>query len=885
MRTLRRLIVGLRALVMRRRHDADLDDELGAYVSAVADAKVAAGMGRAAAERSARAELGSRTAVRDFVHDIGWEARVDRLWCDLRRAGRGLRARRWRGVFVVVLLGVALAANTVVFSATDSFVLHRLPYPNASRLIELGEQSPFAGLGWQSSILPETVPVWRGFTDLFSGFYGYQTPTGLSYVATGEGPRFITCATVEPGLLDVLGARPVAGRLFVSDDGRASAPPVALIAEELAREEFGSAQLALGKTVAIGNLSPTIVGVLPAAFRFPSGSERIWTPLDVAALAPNRSVSTVAIAAPGRSVEAVVGAVRDRGPAVIGHASPPWNTIKRETRARPIGAGLVDSQLRRLFILLCAAAGCLLIVACANVANLELTGALARARLQAIEMALGASRGSLVRTALLEGMAGVAAATSLAVVLAFTVTTWMGRHLPAKMTSALVNGLDVDARALWFMTAIAAGVWVLTSLPVALGAARADVLDTLKLDARTLSGSRQSTRVRHILTSAEMAVTVLVLIGGSLAVRSYNALLAIPKGFDTTGLVSVDVRLRPGDGSTPQGLNETLLKQIRAREDVISASFVGTSPPATAGSGGGTLIVDGRPDPLGQVQLGPYDADEDFFAKTMRLPIRAGRDFRSDDPPNAVVVDELFAKRFWPAGDAVGARFRTGSGWPGILENGGYYDVVGVAAHIRTSRDALTSASDQFFPIYRRPVPLNPFSILSYAVRLKDAGGADNLAAMIRALAPTAILRVQTLEGRYGEAFANEGLAASIMSAFGGFAFVVAMVGIYGVMAFFVAARTREIAVRLAVGADQAAIVRMVVASSVRVIAIGVGAGTAGAFAAAQWAGSLLFGVAPADPWTYAGVAVAVVVTGLVATWLPARQAARIDPVIALRAE
>ncbi len=884
MRILRRLIVGLRTLVMRRRHDADLDDELGAYVSAVADARIAAGMGRAAAERSARAELGSRAAVRDLVHDVGWEARGDRLWCDLRRAGRGLRARRWRGVFVVVLLGVALAANTVVFSATDSFVLHRLPYPNASRLIELGEESPFAGGGWQSSIFPETLPVWRGFTDLFSEFYGYQTQTGLSYVATGEGPRFITCASVEPGLLDVLGARPVAGRLFASDDGRAGAPPVALIAEELAREEFGSPQLALGKTVAIGNLSPTIVGVLPVAFRFPSGSERIWTPLDVAALAPNRSVSTVAIAAPGRSVEAVASAVWDRGPAVGGHASPPRNTIKRETRARPIGAGLVDSRLRRLFILLCAAAGCLLIVACANVANLELTGALARARLQAIEMALGASRGSLVRTALLEGMAGVAAATSLAVVLASSVTTWMGRHLPAKMTSALVNGLDVDARALWFMTAIAAGVWALTSLPVAVAAARADVLDTLKLDARTLSGSRQSTRVRHILTAAEMAVTVLVLIGGSLAVRSYNALLAIPKGFDTTGVVSVDVRLRPGDDSTPQAVNEMLLKQIRAREDVISASFVGASPPATAGSSGGALIIDGRPDPLGQVQLGPYDADADFFAKTMRLPIRAGRDFRSDDPPNAVIVDELFAKRFWLAGDVVGARFRTGAGWPGILENGGYY-VVGVAAHIRTSRDGLTSASEQFFPIYRRPVPLNPFSILSYAVRLKDARGADNLAAMIRALAPTAILRVQTLEARYGEAFANEGLAASVMSAFGGFAFVVAMVGIYGVMAFFVAARTREIAVRLAVGADQAAIVRMVVASSVRVVAIGVGAGTAGAFAAAQWAGSLLFGIASADPWTYAGVAVAVVVTGLVATWLPARQAARIDPVIALRAE
>jgi predicted permease len=882
MTPLRRLLNNLRALVRgRRRDDAELSDELRAYLDAAIDAKIAAGMTRAAAERAARVEIGSAAAIRDHVRDVGWETRVDHVMHDVRRAIHGVRARGWRGVLVVLLIGIAMAANATIFSAADSFVLDRVPYPNASRLVELGSERP--GTGWSPTVLPEAIPVWRSFSDLFSSFQAYQRRSGFSYVTDAEGTRLVRSAGVTPGLLAELGANPLAGRLIVSSDVRPDAAPVALIAEELAREQFGSASAAIGKSLTITGSMATIVGVLPVSFRFPSGEERIWTPLDISNVPANYAVGTLGVLAPGRSLEAVDAEVSARDAAVRGRLSPPWNrvTSKWEAHARPIGQGSVDTRVRRLIVFLCAAAGCLLLVTCANAISIELATALGRARSQAVEMALGASRGALVRTAIVEGAIGVTAAAALGTALAYAAIAWIGRQLPETVTGALVNRLDVDIRSLTFMAAIAIVVWLAVSLPVAIAATRANVLDTLKLDARVSSGSRGSRRLRHALTIAEVAVTILMLAGASLAVRSYLALLAIPTGFDTRGLVGIDIQQRQGSPETPRDLDERVLAQLRAWKDVVAASRTGASPSRTSGSSGGQLQIAGRPEPLGRVELGPYDADADFFGGTMRLPLVSGRDFRPDDPPNAVIVDERFATKFWPAGDVVGARFKTGGGWPGTGEDG--FVVVGVAGHLRTSHDSTTGASDEFFPVYRQPIA--PNFALSYVARMSDARHVDELRSMLRALAPTALLTVKPIEDRYAEAFANEGLAASIMMTFGAVTFVVSMAGMYGVMALLVATRTREIGVRIAIGADRVAIVRFVLGSAARLIVVGAAIGVIAAVFAARWATSLFFGVAATDPATYALVAGAIVLMGLAATWLPARRATRVDPVVALRSE
>jgi putative ABC transport system permease protein len=822
-----------------------------------------------------------RFAVREWSSRVG--AWIDRavpgfgghrppISSELHWAWRGVRSRGWRGVLVIGLLAFALAANTIIFAAADSFVFDRVPYPEASRLVEIGQAAVF---GWSNFVPPDAAPVWRSFTDLFSAFHTYQAHGAGTYLKSGEGPRFVADASVSPGLLDMLGARPIAGRLFVHDDAHAPPATLAIVGEEIARQEFGGPQRAVGQTLRVGRAMTTIIGVLPEAFRFPSGAERVWTPLDMATVPKNTGSQVLAKMAPGMTLEALTVAVKSRAAAVQSHLSSTWDS-RATTEARSILPAQVDPRMRRIFLLLCAAAGCLLLVACANVVNLELTMALARARTYAIAIALGASGGTLLRTALLEGALTLAAAAALGAALASQGIAFLAWTLPPVMTSALAHQLAFDRRAFVFTAGITTASWLVTSLPVAVVSLRTNVLDSLKRDGRTLSTSRGGTRVRQALTIAEVAMTVVLLAGALLSARSYAALLAIPKGFDTARVVSLTVRQAPDSREADRDLQARLLAALKSRADVVNATVVGASPPGSGGAIAGNLQIVGRPERMGIVTLGLYDIDLDYF-RTMRLPLRRGREFEAADPPGAVIVDEGFATRYWPKGDALGARFNTGgAGWSGASE----FDIIGIAAHMRTQRDSVSAASDEFFPVYKR---LGNYAPLSYAVRLADPSTVGALTSMIRTLAPGARVRTEFLHDRYANMFANEMLAASIMSAFGVFAFLVAIAGIYGVMAFLVAGRTREIGIRMALGADGGSISRLVLGSSARLVMVGAVFGIMGAFAVARWAGSLLFGVTPTDPLTYVSVTAAVVATALVATWQPARQAAHVDPSRLLR--
>ena len=804
----------------------------------------------------------------------GFGGRRPQFASEIRWAWRGVRGRGWRGVIVIGLLALALAANAVVFSAADSFVFHRVQYADADRLVEIGRDQVF---GWSNYAPPESFPVWRSFTDLFASVHAYQGRGAGTYLKGGDGPRFVSDAAVEPGLLDLLGARPIAGRLFVSSDAHAGDATVAIVGEEIARQEFGTPEQALGRTLSMGKATPSIIGVLPAAFRFPSGAERIWTPLDLASQ-KNSSAAFIGKMAPGMTIDRLNTAVTDRDAAVQSRLSPPWNkmTRKEPLQAKSILPAQVDPRLRRLFALLSAAAGCLLLIACANVINLELATAMMRSRTHAVEIALGASRGTLLRTALLEGAIVLSVAGAIGAGLAWQGVALLAARLPAATTAALANRLDIDPRTFFFMVGLTVITWLVTTLPIGFVSLKTDVLDALKLESRTSSGSRSGARVRQLLTVGEVAMTVLLLVGAMLTARSYSALLAIPKGFDTSSLVSVAVRQAPDASEKKQDLQDRLLAAIKSRDDVVNAAVVGASPPGSGGAINANLTIVGRPEPLGRVTLGLYEADLDYF-KTMRLPLRAGRDFQAGDPQGDVIIDEGFAKRYWPTGDAIGSRFSLGkAGWGDAHE----FTVIGIAAHMRTQSDSVSAASDEFFPVYH---PMGDYTPLEFAVRLDDPSRVDQLTSMVRTLAPGARVRTESIFDRYANMFANEMLAASIMSAFGVFAFLVAIAGIYSVMAFLVAGRTREIGIRMALGADHGTISRLVLGSSVRLVIIGSVIGVGGALAVARWAGNLLFGISPSDPLTYASVTAAVFVTTLLATWQPTRQASKVDPSLLLR--
>lgn len=803
-------------------------------------------------------------------------------------AWRGLRFRGWRGTLVVGLLALALAANSIVFAAADSFLFNRVPYRGANQLVELGHLTRF---GWQPSVWPELVPVWRKQADLFADFQADDMGPRV-YLTGDNDPRYVQSEEVTPGLFEMLGARPRWGRSFTADDVRSGAEPVVIVADELAAKEYGDARLAIGQKMLIDRRMVRIVGIMPSAFRFPSGQERIWTPLDLTTVPLHFRVGSIARAAPGQTLAAVSRAVGDRAPAFDSLLRPEnqprwkdpsgtWFNPGRSSReeARPIAPALVDPRLQRLFALLTAAAGCLLLVACANVINLELGASVARARTLAVSLALGASRATLIRTALFEGALAIAGATAAAAFLTWQVTSFIAAHLPLAMTNTLANPIRVDIRTLWFMAVVAAMTWLLASLPVAVRASRADVLEALKVDARTLSTSRAGARVRHVLTVGEVGLTVVLLLGASLNVITYRNLLNLPTGFDAARVVTVDVGQKPGSTESAASVQTRLLNAFKARPDVVAAAVAAASPPTMGGGIGGDLTVGSESTTRGQVDLGNLEVGYAYF-RTLRLPIVSGRAFEPGDPPGSVVVDEAFARRFWQNGNAVGARFHVGDA---RLGDAAEMTIVGVAAHMRTDRDSVTEPSDSYFPVYLPLLSGSDYVPLSFVARVNRDGLADSIQSMVRALVPGGRVRVSLMTDRYAATFADEQLASSIMSAFGLVAFVVATVGVYGVMAFLVAARTREIGIRMALGADHSAVRRLVLATSMKPVIAGAGIGVLAAVAAAHWARSLYFGVATGTPVTFTLVALVVIMTAALATWQPARQAGRIDPSRLLR--
>jgi predicted permease len=536
--------------------------------------------------------------------------------------------------------------------------------------------------------------------------------------------------------------------------------------------------------------------------------------------------------------------------------------------------------LKQLFILLCAAAASLLLVACANVANVELATALARKRTAAVEMALGASSGALVRTALIESALGCAVALAIAAGITRLGANLLAAELPATLTSAMPHRIGFDPRAFLFMSAAAVATWLLTSWPLASLARRANIRDVLAADARIHGASRAGTRVRHFLTVAEVALTVVLLLGAFLTVRSYSALLQIPKGFDSSNLIAVSVRQKPGTTETDADLQDRLFSKMSASEDVVAAS-VGSSPTGSGGSIRGNLFIDDAATSRGIASIGTWEVAPTYF-QTMGIPLISGRSYGPNEPAASIVVDEAFARRYWPGDSALGHTFHVGNvslGGPSVRT------IIGVAKHVRSTREALAAAQTDVFMVYTPLDAHGRYVPLTFVARLTDAGRVGALQSLMRAAAPGARVRVDLVDDLYARLFADEQLAASIMIAFGVFAFLVAMAGIYGVMTLLTASRTREIGVRMALGADRAAIRRLIFGSSLQPVVAGATLGVCSAAIAAKWAQSLLYGVSFTDPVSYVLVACVVMAGALVATWQPARRAARVDPIVTLRSE
>jgi predicted permease len=677
-----------------------------------------------------------------------------------------------------------------------------------------------------------------------------------------------------------------------------------LVSDSLARERFGDPALAVGRVLETSEDPLIIVGVMPGGFQFPDGRDRVWRPLDYRSMTA-LPISPIARLARGVSADAVVvGLTGLSRSAAEAHAIKPGDHLE----AGALTNAEARASERQLLEILMGAALCLLVIACANVASLELAGALARARTYAVHMALGATRATLVRSAVMEGAWLVGGAMAIGALLAWWGLGLLIDWLPDTLRTLSANPVDLDVRALCFMGAIAVATWLAASLPVAIVSSRRDVLDVLKIEGRTAAASRGGTHVRRLLTVVEMALAVLLLVGAALYARSYVALLHLDKGFDSERVAEIDLTLPSATYSAP-GSTTALLDQVKARlaarPEVKAFTYIYSSPFDMQTSTTGRLeLEDGRVIE-DAVYLFPRTVDAGFF-DTMRLPLEHGRLFTAGEPKENVIITDVLAGRLWPGENPIDHRFRTKPDAPWLT-------VVGVVNHIRYASETPFATVTRTYEIYSAvqppmprpgttapaavgaatppaPAPNAPrngpiYRFLTFAVRLDDRARIADIVSAVRGIDSRFRLRVEWIDEAYANEFRDHLLAARIVGGFGVLSFLVATAGIYAVMAFLVAGRTREIGVRMALGADRRNIARLVLGSGVRLVMAGVVVGLAAAVVASQWVRAQLFGVSPVDPITYALVALVVMGTALMAAWSPARTASRVDPSVTLRAE
>jgi predicted permease len=546
-----------------------------------------------------------------------------------------------------------------------------------------------------------------------------------------------------------------------------------------------------------------------------------------------------------------------------------------------------------LWVLL-GAAFCLLVSSCANVASLELAQVVRRARTFGVQLALGASRGSLVRVVMLEGLFIVGCALLVGLGIAWTLMELVRELLPNAIRLASQNPIALDTRAIWYAAGVAGVTWLLVALAPVVSLWRGTISRVLTFGGR-VAESRRGTRIRGGLTVVQVGLAVALVVVGLLYARSYRNLLAVDKGFDSSGLGVLSASLPNGyfgSSASRAAFVDRLLGTLRGEPGVVAATE-GTAPPDMGDSPTSTtLIIDGQPT-VGQIYLGRNWIDPAYFAVT-RLPLRAGRYLEAGDLPSHAVITEAFARRFWPEVHPIGRTFSSS-----VRES---FTVVGVVDGFRTEARHLPSSTDDrmFFYVLRnraqgvpQPQPVQPppvdtggsYGILNVMVRLERPERLAAIREVVQALDPRLQVTARLVDDEYADQAADVRLTSTVVGLFSGLAFVIAMAGLYAVIAFLVASRTREIGVRMALGADRVVIRRMVLASSGRLALTGAALGTLAAVGAARWIESQLFGVSMTDPSTYLWVCATVFSTALLATWYPARQAARVDPAVTLRAE
>jgi putative ABC transport system permease protein len=871
----------------RDRVERDLDAELRAYVELSTADKVRDGLSPAEARRQALIELGGIEPVKEQVRTRRHGGALDELWRDVRYGIRLFAKTPLFSAVIVMTLALGIGANTAIFSVIDALMLRWLPVRAPQELVQVVLRAPGApeeGLG--GTVSYPIVKMLEAQRDTFAGAGGYSS---FQFDVGDPGTVVrVQAAVVTGGFFDTLGLQAQAGRLIGPADDAPGAPPVAVISDGYWLRQFGRRADAIGSTLPLNGVAVPIVGVTPRGFV--GATVGLVANITVAAAtipvvspasAPLLEKGNFWLTALGRpqagatkaqTIARLNAAWRHEAPALI---APHWPATQRaevaamEMRLRPGGNGwsFLREMYRRPLQVLMAVVGVVLLITCANVASLLLARATSRRHEMALRLALGASRGRVVRQLLIEGLVLALAGAILAVALASAAS----RGLVAIMaTPGLTIDIDLapNPRILAFTTIVAVATAILFAVVPALQATATGPAQALASGPRA---TRQRSRWLPVLVSGQMALAFLLLAGAGLFLRTLHNLQRVDTGFDSDGVVLVPL--------DPDRIGaRDVAGEVAALPGVIRAA-VATHTPLSGAFWSEPFVPAGQPIPDKDTALA-IGAGPGYF-ETLGIRIVAGRPFEAGDTAGSLpvaVVSESFARRVFPGRPAVGQSLDTR-----MRRTVRRLTIVGVAEDTRLG--GLRQEPPQtVYLVYSQLLDEWRMNLL-----VRGTGGpgavAKTIEPVVRAAMPGAAYEPEALAAQVGGTLVRERVLALLATGFGLLAVLLAAIGLYGLVAYGVTQRTREFGVRLALGARRREILALVVSGSAWLVAAGALMGVPAAWLTSRWLRALLYGVEPGDPATVAGAVGILVVTALIAAWLPARRAAGTDPVVALRQE
>jgi predicted permease len=895
MSALRRFLLRLLNVLQPRRAEPNLEREIDAHLTLLEDEFRRRGVTPTEARLAARRRFGSVELAKELHRDARSFVWLDDACRDLQYAVRTLRRTPGLSIVVVLTLALGIGANTAIFTVVNGVILRPLGYPKPEQLIYLTTQFP-ALKSAEYGLSPLEWLEFRGINRSFADVGAFTT--GEVNLTAGDRPRRVRSALVGEHLLDVLGIQPLQGRLFASGETNASGslpPPIAILSYELWQAAFGGRPI-VRQTVEVDGRLHEIIGIMSPAADIMDNRTEIWLPLGL----PHRTYRA------GDHFVSVIGRLRNdvtsqsaqteltallenwdqrvalEDVGVAGHypTNHPRNVADHNIQIKRLREVILGSAGRSIWILQ-AAVGFVLLIACANLANLLMARAETRRREFAVRAALGASRGRLLRQTVTEAVLLCVAGGSLGLWLARASLQALIGTYPTSLPRT--NGIAIDGRVLFFALGVSTGTGLLFGL-IPLVHRRVSGLVTAL---REGSGGGDVARRHHIrrgLVVAEVALAVMLVTGAGLLVRTAYNLTRVDAGFDRSRLATFSMTLPPATSEPSSRLQiyQRLLDTLRAAPGVQAATAMSALPPNMTHDGRGTFIenyTSPRGVPFEVVDY--YQSVMSNYFETMGIPIVAGRGFQPTDVTSSgrvAVVNETLANRIWNGGgNPVGRRLQPCCG------DRPWYTVIGVARDVR-QRGVDQEPGTEVYTFLEEQASAPPTMNVVLRTTLPPVALSKGVENVVRALDRSVpVVRFRDMDSVFAESIRRPRLLAQLFGAFGGLALLLATIGTYGVLSYMVTERRREIGIRLALGADRFKVLAQVMKQGLTLTAIGVLVGITGALGLKSVIASLLFGIQPTDAMTVAAVIATITMVAALACWLPAWRASRVDPSVVLR--